>query len=231
MSPLTKTGRTSQPSERPAILPTASSRACILIILITALFAKVSSGQTLNWGSLTNSTIVDSNGLVLDNTFLFELGAFDAGFTPEQSNIGDWSMHWHVLSVANYSYNPTDLGYFTGTVNLQDVPGYATIFEGLTAFIWVRNASLTEQFLGSTASWVMPTLDTGCCPTGVTTWSVSDLVSDTPVWGGHDNLQGGGNYTAPGPFDLQTHAIPEPGTCLMALLGCCAALMRRKRND
>jgi hypothetical protein len=202
-----------------------------LVALIAVLCTQASYSQTLNWGSLTNSTIVDSQGMPLDEMFVFELGAFDPGFNPSESNIGQWADHWNVFDAASYAYNPTDLGYFTGTTHLQDVPGYTGTFEGLGAFLWVRNNGKTEQFLSSTASWTFPTLDPGCCPTAVTTWSVSDLATDTPVWGSHDELHGGGNYFAPGPFDLQTHAIPEPGSWVMVLVGCGTLFLHRRRRS
>lgn len=202
-----------------------------LIALVIALCSPASFSQTLNWGSLTNSTIVDSQGTPLDQTFVFELGAFDKTFTPSQSNINQWSNHWHTFDAASYAYNPTDLGYFTGTANLQDVSGYSSMFEGMSAFLWVRNSGQTEQFLATTPSWSFPALDQGCCPTDVTTWSVSNLVADVPLWGSHDDLHGGGNYTAPGPFDLQTHAVPEPGACLLALAGCGTLLLHRRRRS
>ncbi len=203
----------------------------LLVTLIVAFCVPAIYSQTLNWGSLTNSTIVDSQGTPLDNTFVFEIGAFDPSFTPTQSNIGQWSNHWHAFDAASYAYNPTDLGYFTGTENLQNVSNYSSMFEGLSAFLWVRNSGSTEEFLATTSSWSFPALDTGCCPTDVTTWSVSDLVADVPIWGGHDDLHGGGNYTAPGPFDLQTHAVPEPGSCILTLVGCGILLLHRRRRS
>lgn len=191
------------------------------------------NSQTLNWGSLTNSTIVDSQGAALDNTYLIQIGAFDTTFIPNGSNIAQWTDHWHAFDTADYSYNTTDLGYFTGTENLQNVTNYSSMFEGLTAYLLIRNTAKTEYFLAtteSTAEWKFPALDTGCCPTGTTTWSVSNLAPDTPIWGGHDDKEGGGDYVAPGPFDLQTHAVPEPSVSLIAMLGCGFALMRRRRS-
>lgn len=201
-----------------------------LIALTFMLGAASARSQTLDWGSLAGSTIVDSQGDPLDTTFLFQLGSFDVGFAPTQSNVGQWSASWHVFDTAAYSYNTTDLGYFTGTENVQDVPAYASLFEGLKAYLWVRNDSKTEYFLASAGSWTFPVKDPGCCPNGVVTqWSVSDLGAAGPIWGSQGGNDGGGGFTSPGPYDLQTHTVPESESSLLALLGCGLATLRRRR--
>jgi hypothetical protein len=202
-----------------------------LIAIASLLGAASALSQTLNWSSLTQSAIADSEGELLDNSFVFQLGAFTAEFVPDESNLEEWVNHWQVFDSADYSYNPGDqTGYFTGTQNLQDVPAYPTMFEGLKAYIWVRNAANTEYFLASASTWTFPDQDPGCCPTGVTTWSMSDLGSDTPIWGGQDIYQGGGDFNAPGPYDLQTHAVPEPGPSVLALVACGTFLLIRRRQ-
>lgn len=192
--------------------------------------------QTLNWGSLTNSTIVDSHGAPLDplnNTYLFYLVSFDQVFTPSESNISDWSSSARVFASAQYSYNSTDLGYFTNTTNIQDVSNYASMFEGLTAYLMISNAAGTEYFLATTSNdaWKFPVMDPGCCPTGTTTWSVSNLGSDTPIWGSQDTQHGGGIYDGSGgPYDIQLHAVPEPSGSLLVILGIGLASLRRRRR-
>jgi hypothetical protein len=204
-----------------------------LFLVIGILSAR---SQTLNWGSLTNSTIVDSQGNALDplnNTYLFQLVSFDQAFTPDESNINDWLSSARVFASAQYSYNSTDLGYFTNSTNLQDVPNYAAMFEGLTAYLMVSNAAGTEYFLATTSNdtWEFPALDPGCCPTGVATWSVSDLGMDTPIWGSQGTQHGGGIFDGSGgPYDLQLHAVPEPSGSLLVLLGGGLAILRRRRQ-
>ena len=190
--------------------------------------------QTLNWASLTQSEIVDSQGVALDeNTFVFELGAFDATFVPDQQNIGQWLDHWHVFDTADYSYDSgSATSYFTATENVQNVANYTTMFQGLQGFLWIRNSSGTEYFLANAAQWLFPTLDPGCCKNGeVTTWSVSNLDDDEPIWGSQGDHHGGGEYDAPGPYDIQTHAVPEAGSSLLALLGCGLVMLRRRRAN
>lgn len=194
--------------------------------------ADTASSQTLDWGSLTQSTIVDSQGDPLNTTFLFQLGTFDVGFTPTQSNLGEWATNWRVFDSASYSYDPASLGYFTATEDVQDVTGYASIFQGLQAYLWIRNSADTEYFLANAGSWTFPLLDSECCPTGaVTQWSVSDLGTDDPIWGSQLDNHGGGTYDGSGgPYDLQTHVVPETSSSLFVLLGGSLALVRRRRR-
>lgn len=146
-----------------------------LVALAFVLGAGAARSQTLNWASLSGSMIVDSQGGPLDSTFLLQLGSFDVGFEPTQSNAGQWLSNWNVFDTAAYSYNPTDLGYFTGTGDLQDVPAYASMFEGLQAYLWILNDSGTESFLASASTRVFPAQDPDCRPNGIMAgWSVCD---------------------------------------------------------
>lgn len=208
------------------------------LVALTFIFVTASaSSQTLNWSSLTGSQIVDSQGNDLDNTYVFELGAFDVGFIPNPSNMGTWGSSWNVFDTAAYSNNAQDGGYFTGTANLQDVTNYASLFQGLTAYIWIRNTSNTEYFLASAsakpgiAEWKFGALDPDCCANGeVTTWSVSNLGTDTPVWGSQLDRHSPGVYNGSGgPYDLQTHVVPEPSASLLALLAGGLCLVRRRK--
>ncbi len=208
-----------------------------LIAVFFGISVVAGHSQTLNWSSLTGSDIVDSSGSPLDNSFVIELGTFDPTFSPDDTNIDVWGNHWRVFDVADYSYNPTNGGYFTGTRDVQDVANYASMFAGLTAYIWIYNDTKSEHFLASSttkpgvAEWEFPLLDPGCCPNGeVTTWSVSNFQNDDPIWGSQGNNHGGGEYSAPGPFDIQTHVVPEPASTLLAVLGLSFALIHRRRD-
>ncbi|MEO5915833.1 MAG: hypothetical protein ABIS50_16475 [Luteolibacter sp.] len=207
------------------------AKLCSLIFLLGAATAY---SQTLNWASLTESDIVNSHGDPLDNTYLFELGAFTDGFVPDETNVGSWETEWHVFDTAVYSYNPVDLGYFTGTQDVQSVSGYTSMFQGLKAYLWIHNTTDTEHFLASTSSdiWKFPTLQPGCCPNGEgPTWSVSNLNSDNPIWGGQSGHEGTGEHSVSGPFEIQTYVVPETGSSLLALLGIGFAVSRRRRNE
>lgn len=209
------------------------------LLLIAALLFAVSAGrvgaQTLNWGSAAFSDLYDSEGNELDSSFVFELGAFDMGFTPTTENTNDWFANWRVFDTA--SYNAVN-GVFTGTEQVNQVSNYESMFEGLDAYIWVRNGSTpspeTEWFLARKSTgpgaWVFPDLDPGCCPNGeVTQWSITQLGTEDPIWGNQGGNLGGGEFSVTGNFDLQTHVVPEPASSMMALMAAAVVVLRRRR--
>ncbi|RYD81839.1 MAG: hypothetical protein EOP84_10355 [Verrucomicrobiaceae bacterium] len=198
--------------------------------------------QTLNWGSLIGSEIVnsdgqeiDSDGVGLQNAFLFQLGAFQDGFIPDDTNVSQWLDNWHVYDSASLFNNGDGTSQFLGSKDVHDYrnPGdsqlndYPSVFEGLKGYIWVRNTAGTEYFLASAGTWTFPTLQE-CCPSGGTVdWSVSDVI--VPVWGSAGDNHGGGTYTGMGPYDIQTHSVPEVGSAFFALFACGMTVLRRRR--
>lgn len=193
------------------------------MLLMASVFRAQS--QTLDWGSEVFTNLYDSQGQTLDNTFVFEIGAFVTGFVPEESNVSSWLENWRVFDRA--SYDP-GLGYFTkwgtdtetlrmldnGTSNSPYMTPGAPSFEGLTAFLWVRKGDLpvegSEWLLTRADNWVFPTAIPGCCDNETPVqWSVSDLdQGDTPLWGRQGGftgandpyvLTGSGVFTATGP--------------------------------
>ncbi len=191
------------------------------LLLVASSFRAQS--QTLDWGSEVFTNLYDSNGQTLDNTFVFEMGAFVAGFVPEASNVSSWSANWRVFDRA--SYDPL-LGYFTkwgtetetlrmlddGTSNSPYMTPGSMSFEGLNAFLWVRKGELpvegSEWLLTRADNWTFPTATPGCCDNEPPSqWSVSDLDGgDIPVWGrqaGDTNdpyvSTGPGVFTSSGP--------------------------------
>jgi hypothetical protein len=209
-----------------------------LISLVSAL-----RGQKLEWGSEVFSQIVDSKGAVLDNSYVFELGVFAAPFTPDATNTSNWLANWLVFDRADYSQ---DNGYFASNAEMASdgtsdsaflTPG-APSFEGLEAYIWVRNSATpsetTEWFLAKSPAWVFPTADPDCCDNALPVqWSLADLTqSDTPVWGSQSGKDGNGEFTQDGTYELQTFTfVPEPSSALLAFLSCAFLLTRRKRPN
>ena len=208
------------------------SQAIKLIPMLLLLGVVSLHGQTLNWSSLTNSTVADSCGDPLNNSYVFQIGTFATDFIPEEHNLPQWLENWRVFGTAAYSNNPTDLGFFTGTENVQGVSQYSAMFEGMKAYVLIYNAANTEYFLATTSSgkWTFPVMEPGCCPNGEPlTWSISDLGNDTPIWGGQLDEDGGGEHEDPGPYDIQTHAVPEPASVAMTLAACVMTAWRRRR--
>lgn len=187
--------------------------------------------QTLNWGSLIDSEIVDSTGEELDNTFLFQLGAFEEDFIPDETNIAQWADNWRVFDSTYLGSNGDGTSQFSGTKDVHDhlnsdtppVNDYPSMFQGLKGYIWIRNTEKGEYFLASASSWSFPVLDPECCSNGELPigWSINDVVA--PVWGVLDRDGNGDAYY------IQTNAVPEVQSALLAILGGGMVLMRRRR--
>lgn len=217
-------------------MKTCTATMISLIALLSGL-----RGQTLEWGSEVFSRIVDSKGALLDNTYVFEVGVFAAPFTPDDTNTGSWFSNWRAFDRAAYSETN---GYFASTVEMADdgtseslpLTAGSPSFEGLEAYIWVRNSdtpsTTTEWFLVKSPVWTFPDAKPECCDNALPVqWSIADLApSDTPVWGSQMGKDGSGSFTQDGVYELQTFTmVPEPSSSLLALLSCALLLTRRSR--
>jgi hypothetical protein len=214
-----------------------------LITLVFALIAVSAPARTISWRSGIGDTLVDSGGLSLTDAFIFELGAFDAGFTPDATNYGEWESRWHAFGQATYEpllgngwepgaqYFTKDTTVLGGQLSSESPPLASYAFTaGMQAFLWVYDS----KTVAPTSEWAL---------VGGSTWNFpsSDLLNLTPVvwelnsadrtiWGGANDIRGDGLYTAlPGSFDLQTAAVPEPaGLILLGLAGWGFGLRRRR---
>lgn len=212
--------------------------------LLLAVASPLIHAQTLNWGSPVGTVVVDSNGDGVDDSFVFELGAFSLGFTPNETNIEDWALNWMVFDTT--SYNPT-FGYFTSTVNvISDVSGNVTSnnpnaspgnFAGLVAYLWVRNEDMpgknTEWLLVRANNWTFPLAAGDCCNTSVIEWSVSDLnTGNTPLYGSQGGQEGPGFHPHTSTSGLQTHTfIPETSSTTLGVVAFAVTLLRRRRTS
>ena len=214
-----------------------------LLTLVFALIAVSAPARTISWRSGIGDTLVDSGGLSLTDAFIFELGAFDAGFTPDATNYGEWESRWHAFGQATYEpllgngwepgaqYFTKDTTVLGGQLSSESPPLASYAFTaGMQAFLWVYDS----KTVAPTSEWAL---------VGGSTWNFpsSDLLNLTPVvwelnsadrtiWGGANDIRGDGLYTAlPGSFDLQTAAVPEPaGLVLLGLAGWGFGLRRRR---
>lgn len=221
--------------------PTLLFSAALLLIA----FCVPIHAQTLNWGSPIGTFVVDSDGDGVDDRFIFELGAFDLNFTPDDSNYELWFENWRMFD--STTYNP-EFGYYTSTVHvISDLNGEGVYssnpnsysdesFAGLVAYLWIRNADLpgteTEWLLVRADNWVFPTIAGDCCDTSVIEWSISDLPGTSiPLYGSQGGIAGEGEKTFISTGGLQTFTfVPEPSSAVLAALGALALLRRRRDN-
>ena len=204
-----------------------------VITAVCLLTTKTCLSQTLEWGSLSGSQIVDRKGDLLESSaFVVELGTFNQDFEPTSSNTGDWILNWHVFDTADYQTDQLTLtGYFTGAENVQNVSNYSTTFEGYQAYMWVRDVDYSEFFLAKDSSWVFPAQDQGCCPSELPIqWSVTDLGDGLPIWGVQSGVKGAG-FGSAGNYDLQTLGVPECGSSALVMMSAGAMFLRRRRCD
>jgi hypothetical protein len=200
------------------------------------------TAQTLNWGSQAFSDFADSSGNTLDHTFLFELGAFVAGFDVQTEPTSSWLENWRVFDRASYNQGN---GVFTSSVQMLDdgtsnspylSPGGMS-FAGLSAYLWVRKGDDpvegSEWLLTRADNWTFPAPIPGCCDTDIVEWSVSDLNGgNVPEWGSQGGVDGPGVHSDTGPHTLQTYTfVPEPSTVILAPLAGFALMLRRRRGN
>jgi len=209
---------------------------------------------TINWGSAVLSSLYDSTGALLDDSFTFELGTFGS-FVPTELNIYQWQANWKPLDRAEAPASGggwnSSMGYFTSSVTLQSdgtsseattwsLPAF-TFSAGELAYIWTYNiqtlvpnstewALFTNAFDGNSADdWLLPS------PSNQTNlpwdWRLANATF-TP-FGAIDDTQGPGDYSNdPGILDLQTHTtpVPEPASALLIALAGMLSFMRRSRK-
>ncbi|MBL9131228.1 MAG: PEP-CTERM sorting domain-containing protein [Verrucomicrobiaceae bacterium] len=213
-----------------------------LVCLLLALFAVTSHARTISWRSGIFDTLLDSSGGMLDDTFTFELGAFDPGFTPDALNFDQWSLHWHAFGQATYEpingngWEPS-LQYFTkdttvlgGQLSSESPPLASYAFTaGMDAWLWVYdNQAITptsEWALVRGSTWDFPASDLlNLTPV---TWELNS--ADISIWGGANDLRGAGEFSSlPALFDLQTAVVPEPGSAALMGIALCLTLRRRR---
>ncbi|MCX6876178.1 MAG: hypothetical protein NTW21_20585 [Verrucomicrobia bacterium] len=138
------------------------------IVVLGALSSFSHAALTINWGSKTFSQLLDSHGTTLDDSYVFQLGAFGSytdgvyvSYDPGAAPIGEWSGHWNVFDQADY-YGFVDgasktWGTFSGTVVLKNdgTSAYSGAeagfdFRNLDAYLWIRKAD--EMVVGGVGS-------------------------------------------------------------------------------
>lgn len=226
------------------------------IVLLGTLYTPVQA-RTISWGNQALDELYTSQGVSLDNSFLFEIGTFINGFVPTGSNVADWNANWIIFDRTTLNTELVDTGtefvplnYFNSSANHQTnaqsssmftTPG-ATFPQNTQAYLWVYNSksiSFTSEWAlvadlipsgieGEGDSWRFPSpADDIGIPL---TWSLSG--AETALYGSvRDGAsRGDGEYTVtPATFSLQTHQVPEPGAALLIASAGLLFMMRRSR--
>lgn len=219
---------------------------CVALLAI-ATPGIASDTNRLQWGSLEESTIVDSYGNSLPaDKFTFDLGAFVGGFTPDDSNVSQWATNWRVFDRAKYVFNDlTGMAEFASEYTMYNNTffnshnGYEDVGFSRDAYIWVYNQQTAEPgsewFLARATTWIFPTLSEVCCDNNLSIqWSMGDLedAGVTPIWGSQFDQEGSGVRSGfNSGADLQTFTfIPEPSSALLVAIAGIMGALRRSRQ-
>ena len=189
----------------------------------TAAVLSAATFQSVNFESSELDDLKDSSGADLTDSFLFQIGSFQTGFTPTADNTMDWEANWLVFDQAAFAPSPPLIG-FSGSIATDGTTESTHVnadtshnFFEQDAWLWVYNTT----FPASDAE--------DCCPgTLPIDWALSDFSVETPVWGSRNGNKGAGTFTDPdslSEYELQTYAIPEPGTLLFAGAALAAVLL------
>ena len=239
-------------ARRLPLVPTPMNTSSLLkrfVVMLTTVAALQSgaSAATIAWYSEVDSTLLNSNGQDLDASYSFEIGTFGA-FIPTAANLDQWAANWKIMDKAfqddahGWNY---DNQFYTRTVEHSTTgnseSAYANpsdvFIQGERIYLWAYNskdlvfgsewALVTDTVAAgnSAASWVVPDpLD----PPG-TNYDMNLADAETAVFGGTNNVRGGGTFNAtPAVFNLQTASVvPEPGSALLIFAAGVATLLRR----
>jgi hypothetical protein len=109
------------------------------------------AGQ-VNWSSAAFSGHQSSDGISLDDSFVFELGAFADGFVPSAGNVEEWASHWRAAQ--RTAYNPETQFFAASFVVETNEPPFSADAQG---YFWGRSLDRPgEWFLATDASWTWP---------------------------------------------------------------------------
>ncbi|MFT5108598.1 MAG: hypothetical protein ACI8XO_000191 [Verrucomicrobiales bacterium] len=134
-------------SARAAVqMQSGALRAAVVAVLVVAPLGMARAGLQIDFRSTPFSSNVTSAGATspMGEGFLFELGAFETGFTPGAANTDDWAANWQ--SLGRVGYNATT-GWFTGSAELTtnaapftiDAPAYLWGFDPNGEWILLAN--------------------------------------------------------------------------------------------
>jgi hypothetical protein len=143
----------------------------------------VASGASVGWFSPILGTDLTSTGQPIDDSWVFELGAFTGTFIPTSANTAQWAANWVPAQRSIYSIRPLVPGIPTnrfagGTYELvSNATPFATNRFG---YIWGHNCSTSngQWILASAPTWKWPVVIPGNPGTPLS-WSMADATNLT----------------------------------------------------
>lgn len=132
----------------------------VTLACITGLVGSVSAAQ-ITYQSPLNRLNRSADGQPLTSHHVFELGAFQPGFTPTTNNVAQWAANW--VPNQRASYNTTN-NLFARTFILTSNASPFTM--GAPAYIWGYRASggPPEWILMRSSAWTWPRVDPFSAP-------------------------------------------------------------------
>lgn len=206
-------------------------------------------GGSISFGNDPGNILLQSQGVTaLDDAFIFELGGFQTGFIPTVANLPAWQVNWKPFDRAQAPSSSgwnSAISYFNSGATLlpnghSDQGLSSDVFTGgELAYLWVYNS----KSIVPGSEWALVTNDDS---DGIFTnnWQFSDptdplafpvefqlSTASNPIFGGLNNVQGGGDFTVPPTtFHLQTHVVPEPTGALLILIAGILVRLQRARS-
>lgn len=160
-------------------------------LILTLLLADSALGGQVDWSSSAFSIHQLSNGTDMDDSFVFELGAFNDGFAPNSANTAEWAAHWRVAQRA--PYNPATQIVAGSYVIETNAPPFDTASQG---YLWGLSLDHPgEWILLTNPSWNWPMAGGANPPVSWTVPNASNVIV------------GAVNPTGT-PFFLQTGPVP-----------------------
>lgn len=125
------------------------------VIVATALAWQLAGAQTTTifWSSPPNAVNHTAAGQPMGGDFLFELGVFAGTFTPDSSNLAQWSANWRPLQ--RLSYDPIDKRY-TGAHDLENNTSPFTVNKPVYVWGFTGDSAAAEWILFRASSWTLP---------------------------------------------------------------------------
>lgn len=138
-------------------MPTFAFRAFCPLLAAVLVFGgfgqSLSRAGQINWGSPAFATNQLSGGAEWGGDFVFELGVFDAGFTPTSANVTEWADRWNVADRSEYN---ATFKLFTGSFSV--ISNAAPFSAGARGYIWGYRAVAGggEWILVTDPAWLWP---------------------------------------------------------------------------